>query len=123
VRTLFACVVAVCALGACGDQLKRRTLDEAQNAALDACLDRVTSELPDLWAEPNNVFVQMGDLDQATLNQTKAGDFVFKYPNIAANAQFPDAFECKGNLKHRKIFSIESQQTSKRPAAGQVWSY
>ncbi len=65
----------------------------------------------------------MGDLGHASLSQSSNGDFVFKFPNDARYAKFPDAFVCRGNLEQRKILSFVSQKTTVRPADGQVWSY
>jgi hypothetical protein len=113
-------------LGACNDQLKGRLLDENQSAAINGCLDRVDTEFPNLLSYdvgPASDFMKMGDLDQASISQSGAGDFVFKYPNVAQKARSAILFECKGNLKRRKILSVESQQTSNRPAAGQVWRH
>jgi hypothetical protein len=126
VRALITFLPLIYLLGACSDQLKFRNLDKSQDAAVQACLKWIDTAFPDLqWLEPgiDTLFLEMGDLDQASLSQSSNGDFVFKYPNVAKYAKFPDAFVCRGNLKQRKILSFVSQQTTERPVDGQVWSY
>ena len=95
-----------------------------ENSAVEACVSKFGELFPDVGADEfGNERVVMGDLDQAMLNSKSAGEFEFRYPNVAKMKISDDAYVCRGNLKSRVISSIESNGQQLAPEAGQNWSY
>jgi hypothetical protein len=96
---------------------------ENKTAAVNGCLKFVSLAFPDLDWEGYSDFLQMGDVDQSEFLEEANGAFIFSYPNIAPKRTEKFAFVCRGNMKTKKVYSIKSEQTLKRPELGRDWSY